>query len=201
MAVFGNKNKEMPNMKGIIDDQNDIMMGVMMSQNPGNHRIDLMQNCDLPTPTKVFSGSSVDKTVINCFTDKEKALTLKNNHGNIDDQEGKMGLLEALRLSQTRAREAQAKCEAVVKERNSLALALMEDSMRVFAYRQLVRLLEFQVSTLQKKQVPYDCGQREGEQEEEEEDGSGNGGLTWIIAVAFVLGIAGFGFAFDWKYY
>jgi len=199
MAKCVNENKEMPHMKGIIDDQKDTMMGVMMSQKPGSHGFDLIQNCDLPPPTKVFSGSFVDKTVINSLTDKEKAHTLKNNQGNIDDQDGKLGLLKALRLSQTRAREAQAKCEAAAKERDSLALALMEDSMRVFAYRQLVRLLEIQVSSLQKKQEPFGRWQRQEEQEEKEEDGSGNGDLKWIMALAFVLGIAGFGFAFGWR--
>lgn len=121
-----------------------------------------------------------------------------NDHGNIgDDRDAKLGLLRALRLWQTRAREADAKCDAMDKERELLVLALMEDSMQLFAYRDMVRLLEFQVSKLQKKQqVCWDCVQTEKGEGAEEADG----GLTWIMALAFCFGISGFG-SLGSKYY
>lgn len=201
MAGWGTvKNQHMPNSKGF--DENDLVMGVMLSQ-----KHDLIQNCDLPPPMKVFSGSDIKTVVPRSMKRKINTFSLMGNQEEIDDDDddddGKLGLLKALRLSQTRAREAEAKCAAISKERDLLALGFMENSMQVFAYRQLVRLLEFQVSKLQQKQKKQemccDCGMvREGE--EAMDDGNGTAGFTWIMAVAFCLGIAGFGFALGCKY-
>lgn len=58
MAGWGPmKNQQMPNLKGFEFDDDDLVMGMMLSvsQKP---RIDLLQNCDLPSPMKVFLGSN-----------------------------------------------------------------------------------------------------------------------------------------------
>ncbi|KAJ8451855.1 hypothetical protein Cgig2_007338 [Carnegiea gigantea] len=172
MASWGTmKNQHMPNSKGF--DENDLLTRVMLSQ-----KHDLIQNCDLPPP-------------------------MKEDIDDDDDDDGKLGLLKAISLSQTRAREAEAKCAAISKERDLLALGFMENSMQVFAYRQLVRLLQFQVSKLQqqqkKQEMCCDCGMVR-EDTEAMDDGNGTAGFTWIMAVAFCLGIAGFGFALGCKY-
>ncbi|KAL2907213.1 Serine/threonine-protein kinase greatwall [Bienertia sinuspersici] len=116
------------------------------------------------------------------------------------DGDRKLGLLKALRLSQTRAREAEAKYRAITKERDALAMAFVQDSMQILAYRQFVRLLEVQVSLFQKQQkVCCDCGKRKQE-EDEVDDGNGSNGLNFFMTVAFCLGIAGVGLAIGCKY-
>ncbi|KAJ6289114.1 hypothetical protein OIU76_025001 [Salix suchowensis] len=64
----------------------------------------------------------------------------------------KLELLKALRLSQTRARDAERKAASLIKERDCVANALFHDSSQLFAYRQWVRLLEFQVLKAQEQQ-------------------------------------------------
>ncbi|KNA05012.1 hypothetical protein SOVF_194370 [Spinacia oleracea] len=208
-------------------DENDMMMGVMLSQKPG---YDLIQNCDLPPPTKVFSGLSDNVKVI------RKLGVDDDGDGDGDDGDRKLGLLKALRLSQTRAREAEAKYAAIIKERDALSCAFVQDSMQIFGYRQFVQLLEFQVSQFQQQQqqqqqqhqhhqkhqqkqqqhqqqqqqqkhqqrqlVWSDCGKRkQSEEGEEGDDGSESNGLTLLLTMAFCLGIAGFGFAIGCKYF
>ncbi|GAB4848761.1 hypothetical protein Ancab_003488 [Ancistrocladus abbreviatus] len=158
------------------DDDDDLLMGAMLSQKPGNG-MEMLQNCDLPPPSKVFSGVESER----------------------------LELLKALRLSQTRAREAEAKYAAILKERDLLSHALLKESMQVFAYRQFLELLEVQVLMVRanlKEEMSWlvgrDCGGNGGEGAvESAADGGGDGtGLTWIMAVALCLGIAGFGFAY-----
>ncbi|KAJ1398536.1 hypothetical protein SESBI_31015 [Sesbania bispinosa] len=91
--------------------------------------------------------------------------------GNGEDEKGKVELLKALHASQTRAREAEKKISVLRKERDGLSIALLEEAMQLFAYRQHVRLLELQVLNLQslwlQQQQPAMSGccarQREGD--------------------------------------
>lgn len=198
------KNQQMFSLKGF--DENDLMMGAMLSQKPGN---DLIQNCDLPPPSKVFSGLSDNVTVISPLNRKKVHNFVGDDHGDgLDDGDRNLGLLKALRLSQTRAREAEAKYAAITKERDALACAFVQDSMQILAYRQFVKLLEFQVSQFHKQkqqeqqQVCCDCGMtKQGERGEEGDDGSGSNGLTFFMTLAFCLGIAGVGLAIGCKYF
>ncbi|GAB4847247.1 hypothetical protein Ancab_026288 [Ancistrocladus abbreviatus] len=160
------------------DDEDNLLMGAMLSQKPANG-MEMLQNCDLPPPIKVFSGFESER----------------------------LELLKALRLSQARAREAEAKHAAIAKERDSISNALLKESTQVFAYRQFVKLLEVQVLMVRsqmQEETPqlsgYDCGS--GGAKEATVDGGGDGnGLTWIIAVALCLGIAGFGFALSSRHF
>ncbi|XP_021719840.1 uncharacterized protein LOC110687460 [Chenopodium quinoa] len=196
------KNQQMFNVKGF--DENELMMGFMLSQKPGN---DLIQNCDLPPPTKVFSGLPDNVTVISPMN-RKKVQTFVGDHDHGDEfdvGDRKMGLLKALRLSQTRAREAEAKYAAITKERDALACAVVQDSMQIFAYRQFVKLLEFQVTQLQQQQKQQQqqviCDHGKRKQGDEGGDGSGSNGLTLLITMAFCLGIAGVGIAVGCKYF
>ncbi|KAJ0097245.1 hypothetical protein Patl1_28258 [Pistacia atlantica] len=103
----------------------------------------------------------------------------------------KLELLKALRLSQTRAREAEKRAASFAKERDSLYCVFLEDSMRIFAYRQWMRLLEVQVSKVQK---------RESAGKEGDDDGEDGVGVSLFMALALCLGIVGVGFAFGCKY-
>jgi len=113
MAGWASNNQKL-NSKAL--DGNEMMMGLEVSQKPG---VDLMQNCDLPPPTKVFTGS--DTTVVSSMN-RILSVTGKEDdneefHVYISGSENeKLELLKALRLSQTRAREAEKKAATLVKE-------------------------------------------------------------------------------------
>uniref|UniRef100_A0A7N0VF07 Uncharacterized protein n=1 Tax=Kalanchoe fedtschenkoi TaxID=63787 RepID=A0A7N0VF07_KALFE len=94
---------------------------------PGHHpqphfrRRQLMQNCDLPPPTKLYMG---------CF-DEERAESCD--------------LARALRLSERRVREAERRAEESRRERDAAMGALVAESIRAMAYRRWVMVLEVQI--------------------------------------------------------
>ncbi|XP_019185157.1 PREDICTED: uncharacterized protein LOC109180142 [Ipomoea nil] len=126
--------------------------------------LELMQNCDLPPPLKVFSGVSPPPPV--------------------EDHNEKLELLKALRLSQTRAREAERKYQVLSKETDALSNLLLKESLRLLACRNWVRLLELQVSQMEKQSNTR------------EEIDDHNISSTWFVAMAFCMGIAGVSLAF-----
>jgi hypothetical protein len=121
---------------------------------------------------------------------------LKNGH----DEKSKMELLKALEASQTRAREAEKMAAILRKERDGLSIALLEEAMQLFSCRQMVRLLEFQVSNLQplwlQQQLVMSmsgCSAKSTEgavglpdQEGHDEETTC---VTWVLALIFSLGI------------
>ncbi|GLT33711.1 hypothetical protein SLA2020_082750 [Shorea laevis] len=180
--------------------ESDMVIGALASQKSG---ADLMQNCDLPPPMKVFIGS--DKVVGSPFNRICSMMGRENGKDEFQvyrtgGEEDKLELLKALRLSQTRAREAERKAVSLAEERDQISNALLEESMRLFAHRQWVRLLEIQVSELhsrrknQEKHLCHSYVEREGN------EGEDKSGIPWLVALAFCLGIAGIGFAFGCRY-
>ncbi|KAG2716708.1 hypothetical protein I3760_03G140500 [Carya illinoinensis] len=211
MAGWASNNPKL-NSKGV-DANEMVIMGLEVSQKPG---MDLMQNCDLPPPVKVFTRS--DKTVMSSMNRMVSMAgkEVENEELNVYRISGveseKLELLKALRLSQTRAREAEKKVAALVKERDYLSNALVAEGTRLFAYRQWVRLLELHVSKLQSQwlqQHEYQKGCRCGyggakgmmggllKGGDGGEDGAG---VTWLMALAFCLGFVGVGFGFGYGY-
>ncbi|XWS41618.1 hypothetical protein CRYUN_Cryun17cG0097800 [Craigia yunnanensis] len=191
-----------------VAEDNDIMLGALISQKSG---IDFMQNCDLPPPLKVFTG--LDKAIV-LSMNKVCSMGRENDE---DDQlhqvyrnEGedeKLELLKALRLSQTRAREAERKVAGLAEEKERISNALMKDSLQLFDYRQRVRLLEIQVSKLQSQLLKQEknsihcCDKPEGKRMVQEGIEGGNGDeMSWLVALALCLGIASVGFAFGCRY-
>ncbi|XP_045812056.1 uncharacterized protein LOC123906234 [Trifolium pratense] len=192
------------------------VMGFKVSHNPAG--FDLMQNCDLPPPSKVFRGP--DKTVILSMnrvcnisgkeeeSDRKHYGTYRLENGN--DEKDKVELLKALEASQTRAREAEKMAAILRKERDGLSIALLEEAMQLFACRQMVRLIELQVLNLQPlwlQQQPAmsmsGCYARStegavglpGEEGHDEETTC----VTWVLALIFSLGI-GVATALAWRY-
>ncbi|XP_050371250.1 uncharacterized protein LOC126789166 [Argentina anserina] len=172
-------------------DANEMFLGL-----PKSAGLDLIQNCDLPPPMKVFTGSA-DKTVVSSIN-RICSMTTPEDHENsheLTDMYGRDGrqnyekleLLKALRLSQTRAREAEKKAEKLAREKECLSNDLLAEAKELFAYRQWVRLLELKVSELHSQFA---------EQEHQECCGC----ETWIVALALCLGFAGVGFAFGSRY-
>ena len=123
--------------------------------------VELIRNCDLPPPQKVFKSG----------------------------MEEKMELLKALRLSQTRAREAERKAAKLMEERDCISRAFEDEARMVFCYRQSLKLLELRVFKLQKQEE-----EEEEEEEEESEKNGGNGGMKWVWALAICLSVVGVGF-------
>lgn len=183
---------------------NDIMGFTPSHNKPAG--LDLMQNCDLPPPSKVFIGP--DKVVMLSMNRGCNIAGIEDDHSkssstfgieNGDDDSDKMKLLKALQASQTRAREAEKKAAVLRKERDGLSLALLEEAMHLFAYRQQVRFLELQVLNLQSlwlQQKPaMSCccaGTPEGDVgPSKEDDGHGEerSSFTWVLALIFSFGI------------
>lgn len=194
----------MMNYKGV-DYGNEMLMGLGVSQKMGpTVGFDLMQNCDLPPPLKVFMGP--EKTILSSSSSIKSRLfspiIQMATKGNREDQEGndndefndddvyrndmvgvnydKLELLKALRLSQTRAREAEKKARVLAKEKDCLSRVLVDEAKILFAHRQWVRLLELQVSSL--------CGSKSKAHRDDD-----HGCVTWVVSLAFSLGIAAFG--------
>lgn len=164
--------------------KDDIALGFTFTAKKSG--LELMQNCDLPPPLKVFSG--LDKTVVSPPpTDKYGAL---EDHKEGSENE-KLELLKALRLSQTRAREAERKYQVLSKEKDALSNLLLKESLRSLACRNSVRLLELQVSQLKKQQQYIHKGSGE--------ESDNNTSSTWFMAMALCMGIAGVSLAFGYR--
>uniref|UniRef100_A0A6N2NE59 Uncharacterized protein n=1 Tax=Salix viminalis TaxID=40686 RepID=A0A6N2NE59_SALVM len=206
MAGWPASNNQKMNSRSLRE--TDLLLGPLLSPSSG---FDLMQNCDLPPPLKVFSGS--DKTVISSMNRAFSMVGREHDHDDFDVYRGcggvnyeKLELLNALRLSQTRARDAERKAASLIKERDCVANALFHDSSQLFAYRQWVRLLEFQVLKAQEQQWKQQenklccgCGRsNEVKNQLEEEDGSDDGSREyWVNAASkSFLGFVALGLAF-----
>jgi len=193
------------------------VMGFKVSHKPAG--FDLMQNCDLPPPSKVFLGS--DKTVIFSMNrvcnisgkeeeqDSKQYGTYQLENG--DDEKDKMELLKALKASQTRAREAEKMAAILRKDRDGLSIALLEEAMQLFACRQQMRMLELQVLKQQQplwlQQQPamsmFGCYARSSEGAvglpNEDSHDEKTTSVTWVLALIFSLGI-GIATALAWGY-
>ncbi|KDO60651.1 hypothetical protein CISIN_1g035969mg [Citrus sinensis] len=162
-----------PSSAGVIE--NDTVMGRLLFQKSG--AIDFMQNCDLPPPLKVFSGPG--GTVISSMN-RFDVYCRSGGH-----EREKLELLKALRLSQTRAREAEKRAASLAEEIDFISKAMFQDSLRLLAYRHWTRLLEFQVSKLHSQSQQNHGG---------DDDRGGDDGIeasSWFMALAFCLGIMG----------
>ncbi|KAL2528005.1 hypothetical protein Fot_20606 [Forsythia ovata] len=170
----------------------DIDMGFTFSYKSG---LDLVQNCDLPPPIKLFAGpvNKIGKVAGQEVVDDEVLMSK-------DSEDGKFEILKALRLSQTRAREAERKCSVLLKEREALSNLLLDESLRLFAYQQWVRLLEFQVSKLEREQRTESLKSDAGGIPRWEDYGEGSSSMKRYAAAAFCLAIAGMGLAIGCSY-
>lgn len=156
--------------------------------------LNLMQNCDLPPPIKLFSGhegmllSSISKVY------SMGGIEVKNEHIRTHEDD-KLEILKALQLSQTRAREAERKLRVVSEERDELSNLILDESMRLYAHRLWLNLLEFEVLKLQIQQkentenyyTACNCDES-------------NSSKKWCTTIAFCLAIAGMSFAFGCSY-
>ncbi|KAE8706952.1 GTP cyclohydrolase II isoform 1 [Hibiscus syriacus] len=181
---------------------NDVtMLGGLVSKKYG---IDLMQNCDLPPPVKVFTRldkamelmSMNSRAVYNIMgrEDDQDDDGFRGGSDGVGDDGTKLEIFKALRLSQTRAREAERKAAGLAEEKHHLSNAFMKDSLQLFAYRQWVRLLEIQVWVLKSQMVDKEkkrCDKTEGESLEEESENNGDK-MSWkfVFGSVSLLGLS-----------
>ncbi|XP_020104031.1 uncharacterized protein LOC109721040 [Ananas comosus] len=129
---------------------------------------------DLPPPSRVYTP-----------------LRIEAKKGGSDES---TMLLRALRLSQTRAREAEEKASHVGEENKAAAAVLFKEFLRLSAHRRWVKLLEAEVTMLREKRM-----RRIMEEEGRENDGMPH--VEWYLAFALCLGVGVVGFVFWDKFH
>ncbi|KAM3315807.1 hypothetical protein ACQJBY_034124 [Aegilops geniculata] len=143
---------------------------------------DLLLNCDLPPPAKLFGPLPA----LHLQRERLESAGGADEKGNGD---GKDSLLRALRLSQSRAREAEEKLAAAAASSGGLAALLVRDAVALSAHRRWVMMLEAENSALR-----AGGGGAAGAEPEEEEDGAGAGrrpvAAAWWVALAVCVGLA-----------
>ncbi|CAL5001585.1 unnamed protein product [Urochloa decumbens] len=163
---------------------------------PQQHRhrpftADLLQNCDLPPPAKLFGPVPTLQRLESAAGADQKgdaAVVVGGGGGNNNDS-----LLRALRLSQSRAREAEEKLAAAGASNGELAALLVRDSVALSAHRRWVMMLEAENSLLTSGRGGGADADGDGDARR---DGGGGGGLAaWWVALAVCVGIAGVGLA------
>ncbi|WCJ31940.1 hypothetical protein M5689_013391 [Euphorbia peplus] len=175
MATLSSDNQKLNSRNK--DNENDYFMGAILSPKSG---VDLMLNCDLPPPTKLFTGPDqmALSRAFGLIAREEQHEETMNNLDVYGTEKAK--LLKAVALSQTRAREAEEKATRLVKEKDMICNAFLKESMQLLAYRHWIRFLEIQVFKLQQennKKSVSDC--------EDMMDG-----FSWFAALAICFGIA-----------
>ncbi|GJN15918.1 hypothetical protein PR202_gb02865 [Eleusine coracana subsp. coracana] len=138
---------------------------------------DLLQNCDLPPPSKLFGPGP---TLQRLESADRKAATATGGD--------KDTLLRALRLSQSRAREVEEKLAAAGASNGDLAALLVRDAVALSAHRRWVMMLEAENSLLR-------GGGAAAEPEPDAGEARGGGVAAWWVALAVCVGIAGVGLA------
>ncbi|PIA52011.1 hypothetical protein AQUCO_01000117v1 [Aquilegia coerulea] len=205
------------NHKCYMTEQEVMIMGAVEVSNKSHSQLyscpNLMQNCDLPPPVKIFTG--VDKNVLNSIRPKHIISNISREGENRElpagkntDESDKLELMKALQLSQSRARTAEKKASFLTAERDRLSSLLLSDSLRLFAHRQWVKLLQFEVSQLQsqKQKKAQDlcssCSNRHeiNKGSSEADNGENVGSLGWCMTLALCLGIASVGVAVGYRY-
>ncbi|XP_042452244.1 uncharacterized protein LOC122036877 [Zingiber officinale] len=176
-----------------LDVDGEMLLGFDLSKRSAS---DLLQNCDLPPPVKMIfpledHGGGGD------HSHRASAEERNNNVDVADQSDAQLGpaestrLLRALRLSQTRAREAERKVEEESRRRQELSKLMLEEALRLSSYRRWVMLLEAEISVLRKQGLAP--RPREDKEEEEEEEVVA-AAAAWWLTLALCIGIAGVGF-------
>ncbi|XP_066383158.1 uncharacterized protein [Miscanthus floridulus] len=132
------------------------------------HRPDLLQNCDLPPPAKLFGPVPTLHRL-----ETAAAAAAKDHKGDVADDD----LLRALRLSQSRAREAEDKLAAAGATNVDLAALLVRDSVALSAHRRWVMMLEAENSLLRGRRGVADP------------DHGAGGVAAWWVALAVCVGV------------
>ncbi|KAG9456428.1 hypothetical protein H6P81_000936 [Aristolochia fimbriata] len=155
--------------------------------------LQLLQNCDLPPPIKVFAEEK--ETFAKSSTQLQFSPSSKGSRVEaLDQPEDKLGLLKALNLSQTRAREAEKKASNLRDEKDRFTTLFWMEASQLRAHRHWVKLLEYEITQLRSQLV---LSQKE-KPREERRDGEEVTPQGWAIALLLV---ANFGLAIGCSYF
>jgi len=119
------------------------------------------------------------------------AAAAKDHKGDVADED----LLRALRLSQSRAREAEDKLAAAGATNVDLAALLVRDSVALSAHRRWVMMLEAENSLLRGRRGDADAGPEPEPDPDPDPDHGAGGVAAWWVALAVCVGVAGVGLA------
>ncbi|BAF23986.1 uncharacterized protein [Oryza sativa Japonica Group] len=158
---------------------------------------DLLQNCDLPPPAKLFGPLPTLQRLENAAAWTSTSPDRKGGDGEGGGGDGGDRLMRALRLSQSRAREAEEKLAAAGASNGELSALLVRDSVVLSAHRRWVMMLEAENSGLRGAAgAAGSAKEGVGEDEDEDDDGGARrGAAAWWLALAVCVGIAGIGLA------
>ncbi|KAL0896298.1 hypothetical protein Bca101_080259 [Brassica carinata] len=110
--------------------------------------LDFVENCDLPTPQKMkrssYYGSSPHEQ-------GPRSWKKRTEEDSSESDLSKSELLEALRRSQTRAREAETMAKEACAEKEHLVKLLFKQASELFGYKQLMQVLQLEALYLQIK--------------------------------------------------
>ncbi|KAL5982313.1 hypothetical protein ACLOJK_016384 [Asimina triloba] len=186
--------------------EKDMVMGFTISP---RYNVDLLQNCDLPPPAKFFSGDS--DLVLRKAAAMMQHPSPSSEVGETEDDftrgisDDRFSLLRALRLSQTRAREAEKKIVEMSAEKERLSALLLGESLQLFAHKRWLKLLEMEVEYLHSQvAVPSRAGNEREQAAAAKTNDSADGadaGSAWCVALAVCLGIASVGFVLGCSYW
>jgi len=131
--------------------------------------LDYVENCDLPTPQKMkrsyygsprgFDSDGLRDYSVSGQTIKgtSKGSSCKNRpEASSESDLSKSELLEALRRSQTRAREAENMAKEAYAEKEHLVKILLKQAAELFGYKQWLQLLQLEALYLQIKNKEID---------------------------------------------
>ncbi|XP_013717041.1 uncharacterized protein BNAC04G50880D isoform X2 [Brassica napus] len=163
--------------------------------------LDFVENCNLPTPQKMkrssyYGSSPHEQGPSSCKNRREEASSSS------ECDLSKSELLEALRRSQTRAREAENMAKEACAEKEDLVKLLFKQASELFGYRQLMQLLQLEALYLQIKnkkieKPPRDSipwkGRKEGRKRR-----SKRGKASGLFGLALGMSLVGAGLLLGW---
>ncbi|KAF8088331.1 hypothetical protein N665_0546s0057 [Sinapis alba] len=162
--------------------------------------LDFVENCDLPKPQKMkrssYYGSSPHEQ------GPSSSFKNRTEEASSESDLSKSELLEALRRSQTRAREAENMAKEACAEKEDLVKLLFKQASELFGYKQLIKLLQLEALYLQMKSKKIEKpptvsipgkGRKEGRKRR-----SKRGKPSGLVGLAWGLSLVGAGLLLGW---
>ncbi|XP_023639739.1 uncharacterized protein LOC17890532 isoform X1 [Capsella rubella] len=186
--------------------------------------LDYVENCDLPTPQKMkrsYYGSPRGFDSVSNQTIHEHGTSRGNSCKNRTEASSesdlsKSELLEALRHSQTRAREAENMAKEAYAEKEHLVKLLFKQASELFGYKQWLQLLQLETLYLQIKNkkvennnnrkkgneppvsIPWsNCEARKPGRKRRSKKGKPNG-AKYAVSLALGMSLVGAGLLLGW---
>ncbi|CAN8286053.1 unnamed protein product [Cochlearia groenlandica] len=169
--------------------------------------LDYVENCDLPTPQKM------KRSLYGCFDSygfRDHSVSSQTIHeigpsraeDSSESDLSKTELLEALRRSQTRAREAENMAKEANAEKDHLVKLLFKQASELFGYKQCIQLLQLEALYFKIKNknnetppvsIPWRKPGRKKRSKRSEESGA-----KYAVGLALGMSLVGAGLLLGW---